>query len=362
MQIQDFVNKISDCVSDYLIENDYVINRALVTQLSNEIFARLLVLSLTESTECSLYYSTINSYNNKRHSNVSKTVNEDYYEKHLKIMRRNEHKFRMAHDKLLEQMNLSGVKVKKTSMMKNTRTGRKYDFANLNFLYSGVELERLDLIHIIYKNMITNSNKVSAKRFVDAYEIFDITYDEAKENNNKIEYIFLWLDFFRLETSLHLSLIPKIADAMIVYKNKNLPCEKLPLLWHTIKIDDYLAQAYQILRYEQYIEPLFTETDSQQLSDMFSYALIERKLESIIVNIFLNEATEFLKAFYEGDKKAIDDVYEFCKYSYPIIENHQQSDFYNDESENEINHYKVKCARKIIKELLKPQELNELFK
>ena len=74
MQIQDFVNKISDCVSDYLMKNDYVINRALVTQLSNEIFARLLVLSLTESTECSLYYSTINSYNNKRHSNVSKTV------------------------------------------------------------------------------------------------------------------------------------------------------------------------------------------------------------------------------------------------------------------------------------------------
>ena len=223
MQIQDFVNKISDCVSDYLIENDYVINRALVTQLSNEIFARLLVLSLTESTECSLYYSTINSYNNKRHSNVSKTVNEDYYEKHLKIMRRNEHKFRMAHDKLLEQMNLSGVKVKKTSMMKNTRTGRKYDFANLNFLYSGDELERLDLIHLIYKNMITNSNKVSAKRFADAYEIFDITYDEAKENNNKIEYIFLWLDFFRLETSLHLSLIPKIADAMIVYPNVKVP-------------------------------------------------------------------------------------------------------------------------------------------
>jgi hypothetical protein len=80
-----------------------------------------------------------------------------------------------------------------------------------------------------------------------------------------------------------------------------------------------------------------------------------------MVREVLDEAKEFFINFRNKDKSAIEKIYLFCKYEYPIIENFTPLSLNLSGSKTDVDKRKVKCIRKIFKHLLKPEELKNII-
>lgn len=317
-----------------------------LTDMTIEILARLFVLSLGDIESSKTMHDNLH---NRYYVQENKNANE---EADIKTLRRYEEKLRHGHNAFLEYYGLDNAYLIKEENLR--RIGRTYDNANLELILSKINSPRNDLLHFLIKNMITDSNKVSDKEFVDAYKSFDQKYEDAKKCSDKLQYITKWIDFCRMETKYHFSLIPQIADYMS--EHKNMPLDGFVNFWGSYIEEGKPIEAYQLLRYHMYID--YFKKDCS--ADMAQYVLQERAISSAVCSKFRNVATEVFMPFYDGDSKAIDEMYKFCHDTYPIIELHNTSNFYLSDGKK-LNRPKIKCARKIIDYLLCPKELSAFF-
>ena len=333
-------------------------NPQLIYSIAIEIIARLFVLSLQDIEKDKPMFDNIHNKHkiccedNGKYFNASKTG--DVYESELKTLRRFEKKLRQGHETNLKYYDIENTySVEKDINLR--RRGRTYDSANLELIFSTINNSPRKLLLYLIKNMLTDSNKVSDTNFVEAYDAFDDEYESAKKCNDKMQYIIKWIDFCRMETKCHFSLIPQIADYMS--KHKNMPLNSIVNFWGTGYIKKGVPiEAYQILRYEGYIR-YFEESCSEEMAQE---VLNERIVSSIVCSKYREKANETFRPFYEGSVSAIDEMYVFCHDIFPVIELHNSSGFYL--SDGKINRPKIKCARKIIDSLLCPNVLNRFYK
>jgi hypothetical protein len=171
-------------------------------------------------------------------------------------------------------------------------------------------------------------------------------------------------------------LIPKIVDFIVDKKDLEFIYPHLSEVWGTSFFEDkyvssiysgprsekYICEAFQILRYGKYIEPLFSAKDEEELDEIMFYIAKERILENITA-IFSEESFDILfSSLRTGEENAIADAYDFCKNHYPIIESYTPVDFCIKDNKSKLDNKRIKCARKVIQYLLKPDELNKIIR
>lgn len=313
----------------------------------------------------------------------------------LKAARRVETKLRQSNIDFCEAYRQCGINIPTvTPPMKNDHDGRPYDGANMELIRTWSEQSKKIsypdntsitvskiIFRYIFNGRIPDSDSVSANELATAYEEYSNSIIHAQRTTDPVQYISKWVDIFRCETSLHLTLIYEIANYILnnlktlrnTYyiplressskKTKpEIPYDAFQAFWTTIPrpINGNPLEAYQVLRYNKYIRPLF-DCENESAIDSFCYSgVAERLLQSeIVLNIYRRMSTpgdscyEFFKPFFEGDETAIHDVYAFCKNRYPIIESHTPLRFHSTDHQgkNNLNPSQIKLIRRIACEI-----------
>lgn len=318
---------------------------------ANEVIARLFILSFRNIPKQSFVNNNSNNFFEEK-KNISNHKEEAWYDSELRKFYRNEERWRDLHNKEISLFESHNIVLPKQEELKSKHTGRSYDAANLNLIYNSSQTDYLTLLKLTISGRICNYKKVSVEQFVQAYNDFDDMYEQTKKCENKIEYILKWVDIYRLETDFPFSLIYELADSISNCKNKNIPYDMIYNIWGTILYNGKPYQAYQILRYRKYIEP-FLESDANY-EKIYIDSLFERQFESKVCSSFLKISNAVFLQFFKNNDDFINDIYDFCKKNYPIIESHKASDFYEikDNGEKILNKPKVRNTRKIIDALL----------
>lgn len=330
--------------------------------LANEIVANLLEKSLTYSEKRKLSFNNLLDYFNENGYEILKdNVNSegnDIIEPALVRLRRFEKRFREDYEKA-KKLSLS-LRMHRPyiSHMKSQQKGRYYDKAMLEFFswYLNIEKEH-NLILLTIDNRICSSKSVSSLKFAEAFRLYDQKYEESKAKANptqyeKLDYIFKWMNFYRIESYFHFSLISELSERFLETK-KDYILPHLNKIWGAgIGTKNRLAPAYQILRYRKYIAPVFSTDGEEDLSKLISIVLEERGIEDLLIYGIENRRTDLFENFYKQNKFSIDEVYNFCLNDYPIIENHKNSLFYENYKKSIPDKSKIRYARRIIKNIL----------
>ena len=321
-----------------------------------EIMARLFVLSFGNIRDNSFAYSNINAFNDINHTNSDKCIDAD-----LAFLRRSIKKYSVAHENKL--VHTFGRYVKSDIMkMENNRVGRFFDMPNLLLISKLRRESSQSLLDLLFDNRICNSKKASDQCVADAYAEFDEDYSQAKKITDKKEYIFRWVYYHRMETEFPLSIIPQIADAILTAKFqevKKWSYEDLLGLIGSYSCNNMCFYAYQILTNYNNIELLFSPISNWNKSDIIILNHNMRLIETLTVNHFNKERETIFKSFFNENPLAIEELYNFCRYSYPIIEVHESSRLYL--SGKQLNKPKIKLIRKIIDALIDVEGISNQF-
>ncbi len=211
--------------------------------------------------------------------------------------------------------------------------------------------KQIDTFMDIIKRQLT-SNNLSSDKIENAFRQIDDHIEETKVLTDKKEYIDRWVNFYRMETRLHISLINKIADYMACNNIKDFPQDDILAMfyWTTLEFRDanikILSEPISILRYDRYICKYFSETLTEEIRKNITDS---RVLQVVLVNKHLDDAMELLSPYFQEEitQNTIDTIYDFCKTNYPIIELHQD---FNFDFENPTQYSKkIQCCRKLIK-------------
>lgn len=350
-------------------------------EVANEIVAYLITKNFNYSNEIKFGYSNLSDFYITKMKKINSRKNKIYdlseikkydsidketqaYINDFRKLQRREAKIRKVCTNHQTYLKNNGFEVLPVSYMKTKQKGRIYDLANLEFLFQRRKLEKsVDLFDLTISNMISSSKSVSDNILIEAYDALNREYAKAKETDDKMEYIFKWINFFRMETAMRFSLIYKIADFGTKSKTINQwTLSHLSDIWGTRYFDDgYIAKPFQILRHEKFIESYFSAKTEEELLFIIEQAEKERILETILVRFMEDESKEVLKDFSSGKEEMIEEVYNFCRYEYPIIENYIPTNFYIDGDCEKIDKRKIKIIRKIFKYLLHPAELKKIL-
>lgn len=328
--------------------------------LANEIIARLFVLSFRNTPKQSFANNNSNSFFEEK-MNITNHKEEAGYDSELRKFYRSEERWRNLHNKEISLFKSHNITLPKQEELKSKHTGRSYDTANLNLIYNSSQTYYLTLLELTISGRICDYKKVSVERFVQAYNDFDGMYEQAKGCEDKIEYIIKWVDIFRLETDFPFSLIYELADSISNGKNKDIPYDMMCNIWGTILYNGKPYQAYQILRYKKYINP-FIKSDTNY-EKLCIDSLFERQFETKVCTDFLKISNAVFMQFFKSNNDFINDIYDFCKKNYPIIESHNASDFYitNNNGKRILDKTKVRYARKIINALLPAEQFKDYY-
>lgn len=330
--------------------------------LANEIVANLLEKSLTYSEKRKSFFNNLLDYFNENGCEILKDIDNpegnDIIEPALVRLRRFEKRFREDYEKARELSLSLRMHRPYISHMKSQQKGRYYDKAMLEFFswYLNIEREH-NLILLTIDNRISKSKNVTSLQIAEAFRLYDQKYEESKAKPNptqedKIDYILKWINFYRVESYFHFSLISELSERFLETK-KDYILPHLNKIWGTgIGTKNRLAPAYQILRYRKYVEPIFSTNGEEDLSELLSVVFEERGIEDLLIYGIENRRTDLFKNFYEQNEFSIDEVYNFCLNDYPIIENHKNSSFYKDYENNLPNKTKIRYAKKIIQNIL----------
>lgn len=355
--IQVRFNYVRDKFS-FQYEEDFALN------VSNEIIAYLLTKAFDYRDGFEFGFNNLNNYyNNKIQKNIKDEIKDKYYDKDFRKLQRREQKIRMISENHQKYLIEKGFDASAASYMDSEQKGRFYDLAKLEFISQRRRIEKkIDLFDLTVNNMICDSKKVPDSTLIEAYDVLDSQYEKARSTKDKTDYIFKWINFYRMETAMRYSLIYKIAD----YLSKNKPSSdfmfsRLKDVWGTRYFDDgYISEAFQILRHEKFIEPFFNANTEEELSVIVKQAEKERILESILVRYMEEESKEYFIGFRKGNEASIEEVYDFCRNDYPIIENYTPTNFYLNYEMEKLNRSKIKHLRKVLNLFLSPEELKKI--
>ena len=287
---------------------------------------------------------------------------ENDYLNYFRKLQRLELSTRKREAELITYRKTLNINALPVSYIKNTAEGRIYDSATLERLYWLSNLnKKYDLIDHIINDRVKDEKKFPAKDFVQAYKLYDDLYEEAKKTTDKAEYIFKWINLYRMEMNYHLSLIPKIADHLLtVDKDIDFILKKLPDVWGVRYFDfGYISEPFHILRHEYEIEPLFSLQNEKELKDLLYHMNMERAKSGNIILVKLLEFFHLFGLFLYGEESAVNEIYNFCRYEYPIVERHVRSDFYRKDKPSSLDRNKIRMARKVIEYLLEPAEIKK---
>ena len=87
---------------------------------------------------------------------------------------------------------------------------------------------------------------------------------------------------------------------------------------------------------------------------------VERAKSGNIILVKLLEFRCLFGHFLHGEESAVNEIYNFCRYEYPIVESHVSSDFYRKDRPSRLDRDKIRITRKIIEYLLEPAELKKI--
>ena len=331
----------------FLKYKQYIISNPEINleYLAREIIARLFVLSFREIRPNSFAYNTVNAFNDKNHSELSQNV-----EAELMFLRRESKKLMTAHRNKVDTLpNKSAIP--DTLKLESNRKGRYFDIPNLLLISQLNRESNQTLLSLIFNGRIESSKKISDMGIVEAYKEFDNDYKRAKEITDKRDYIFHWVNFHRLETDLSLTVIPQIAQHMLDNDNKDISEE--------ILINIFGQNRYQILTYANYLDPSLNRASNYDISEICDIAETICFIEEETVSRYTRKCRDAFDSFFDGEECFVNDIYNFCRYEYPIIEMHNDSNL--NLKNGEINHAKIKLIRKLIGVITAPNEIKKLF-
>lgn len=370
LKYRDFIARMFEeiaCGVELIREPEYE------KSVANEIVAYSLSRLFKYNDNVKFGYNNIHDFFKSKDGSMSTTS----FDADWRSFQRKENSIRNISDNFAKYKEENGFETARSSYMPNNRIGRMYDRANLEFIYiSQLSDKKFDLYDYILKNRICDSHKVSNKQFNDAYLAYNEIYQKAKDTEDKEEYIFKWINLYRAERALHLSLIPKIVDFIVDKKDLDFIFPHLSEVWGTRFFEDkyvsslysgprhekYICEPFQVLRYSKYIKPLFSSKDEEELDEIMYYIAKERILENIIAIFSENRFDKLFSSLRTGEENAIVDAYDFCKEHYQIIESYSPVDFCMKDDKSKLDNKRIKCARKVIQYLLKPDELNKIIR
>lgn len=359
MNLKFIKNEIIEYLKQYSFY-DFLNDDEKIDLFANEVIARLFVLSFRNIPKQSFLNKNSNTFFCEK-MGIKNHKEKESYDSEIRRFYRSEERWRNLHNKEISLFESHNITLPKQEELKSKHAGRSYDTANLNLIYNSSQTYYLTLLELTISGRICNYKKVSVERFVQAYNDFDDMYEQAKKCKDKIEYIIKWVDIFRLETTFPFSLIYELADSISNCKNKNIPYDMMYNIWGTILYNGKPYQAYQILRYRKYIKP-FLESDANYEKTCID-SLLERQFETKVCSNFLKIFNAVFLQFFKSNNDFINDIYDFCKKNYPIIESHNISGFYitKENGERILDKSKVRYARKIIDALLPAEQFKNNY-
>lgn len=324
--------------------------------MATEILARLFTLSFCESRPNSFAFHNVNAFNFQNHSEFDADIfnNLAYNRWYVK-------KYLVAHENKIRQTpNISNVP--NIMKMENNKKGRNLDMPNLLLISDYRRTSYQVLLRLIFTNRICDSKKASDTCLADAYNKYDQDYSNAQMISEPKEYIFRWVNFHRIETEYHLSIIPQIADAILEEKSlgtKTWSYDDLVGIFGNYSYGMTNYYAYQILTNYNYINLLFSRDSTWSTSDVIQINHCVRSIQTATVKHFNQISKETFQSFFEEDSKAITDIYDFCRNQYPLIDEHPKSNLYLNKKQ--LNKPKIKLIRKIIASLLDVEGISKQF-
>jgi len=238
------------------------------------------------------------------------------------------------------------------------RGAKNYDLANFELIG-----DRDDTFKI--NDYITNERikTIDHKLLAEAFFQIDKYYDDAKEMisgevdvDDKILYIAKWVNMYRMEVTLHITWIEKIAEYLVENKYplkkiktdntngerieikadekmplgmKKLNIDSLSLLFGTIKIGEGSpVEAWYDIPYYTSIKWYFDCVSEHQFDNNFEKYLNMRMILNGTVGSLLKAAHRVFTSYIYGVPEAIEIMFQFCKETFPIIEMHQNSKIY----------------------------------
>ena len=330
--------------------------------LANEIVANLLERSLVYSEDTKsafdnlLHYFKINSESLLK--NINNPNGDDLEEPGLARLRRYEKRIREMYENITNISDAVRNHRPLLSYMKSQQKGRYYDKSLLEFLSWNFDIGmEYNLILLTLEGRINKSKKTSSLTFAEAFRLYDQKYEEAKAKKNpspidKLEYIFKWINFYRIESYFHFSLIAELSEQFSETKKDFILPHLNKIFGSGIGTKNRIVPAYQILRNEKYVTSIFSVKNEDELSNLISLIFEEREVEDLLIYAIEDRITKLFEKFYKQDKMSINEIYNFCLKDYPIIENHKKSGFYKDYKKSLLNKSQIRYARKIISNTL----------
>lgn len=401
MGIQAIIMALRDSIDKTILDMNISIDNDTEKQLYiNEIIAYIFRIEYGQNpTECINHY--VNNYLGMQTRRDAELADEDLQKYYGDTYRAN--RVFLQSKKHLKSHSIRIDSFVKNGIITPKDYSQKYCIRNIESKGKNSKI-RLDQANMIFLNQIATCNrhitddKIVKKSYTlldvlqkdyrsvdavpvpvlaEAYTEIEQIYQTAKKTDNRIEYIAHWVNLYRLESSLHPSLIDQMADYMLDNKIKQPPnqTDLANQIWNPIIINfsfsNIICDSYAVLRDKDWIPYFFDDKTNAALAESILHSRItERNIINRTKKDFLRimrqalpktekfDSNLFFQSFFNNATQVdIQDIYRFCHDSYPIIEWHKPINIFKKDEPNKISYSKIKYIRAITNILTPYEEL-----
>ena len=294
---------------------DHMINLAVVLYLEKW---------LEDDKKCrqNLYAFAGTPYRDRQRE-LRKKYDTSFSRTYYKALQRSENVLYNMQKQRAEQAIQEKSSIKSWPNMEHQR--REHDFITLRFLelYANGRLALFRLLALRMELMGTISNKKNNQALIDAYNEYDLIFEDAKKEDDDKKYVISCIQLRKFESAFRFHLMAKIAEYMLINKPTFKPhkCQNFLAVWGRYERQALFSsgitanEPFDVLLYDQEIPFVFGETDISA-----SVMLWRNLLSDVFNSMLLLYPTKDHLPWSEED---FSEAAAFFKTDYPIVESYQ---------------------------------------